>query len=124
MNLIALTNRNATTRGMLLLAMRLLLLSAIAFLFVGSLLPSDFVPAHPFRDKALHFLGYAVVSSLALLSIRHPRRQVISLALLTVLGIALEFGQMFVPGRAFEFGDMVANSGGIFVAFQVHRLIW
>lgn len=124
MNLIALTNRNASARATLLLAVRVMLLSAIACLFVGSLLPSDFVPAHPFRDKALHFVGYAGIASLAMISIRHPQRQLISLVLLSVLGVALELGQTFVPGRAFELGDIVANSGGIFVAFQVHRLIW
>jgi VanZ family protein len=110
-------------RAPLLLIFRCAFLMAVIMLSVGSLIPSDYLPVHPLRDKLLHFGGYAVVSGLAMFAIRSPARQVTCLLLLTVLGIALEFGQMLVPGRAFELWDMAANGCGVFVAFQASRLL-
>jgi VanZ family protein len=106
-----------------LLIVRCAFLMAVILLAIGSLVPSKYLPEHPLRDKALHFAGYAVVSTLAMFAIRSPGRQVTCLLLLTVLGIALEFGQMLVPGRAFELWDMAANGCGVFLAFQASRLM-
>lgn len=106
---------------------RLVFLTAVGFLSLGSLMPKGYLPAHHLKDKVLHFAGYAVVSLLALIAIRSPQRQLVALMGLTLLGIALEFGQLFVPGRAFEIWDMVANACGVLVAFQAIRLatpIW
>ncbi len=106
-----------------LLAVRFLFVGAVAFLAVGSLTPSDYLPHYPMRDKVVHFCGYCLVSTLAMLAIRSPRRQVTCLLLLTVMGIGLEFGQLFVPGRAFEMADMAANGCGVFFAFQAIRFL-
>lgn len=107
-----------------MLAWRLALLASVSLVAVGSLVPSQLVPAHPLKDKLLHFVGYGIVSGLAMIAIRSPRRQIIGLAMLTALGIALEFGQIFVPGRAFEVADMAANGMGVFLAFQACRLLF
>ena len=106
-----------------LLACRLTFLGAVAFLAAGSLTPGHYLPAHPMKDKLLHFAGYGVVSTLAMLAVRSPRRQLVCLASLSGLGLALEFGQMFVPGRAFEMADMAANGMGVVVAFHAGRLL-
>ena len=106
-----------------LLICRIGFLGAVTFLAVGSFTPNDYLPGYPLKDKVVHFIGYGVVSTLAMLAIRSPKRQVTCLLLLTLLGIALEFGQLFVPGRAFEMADMAANGCGVFVAFQATRLL-
>lgn len=102
-------------------AARYLLFAAVLTLVAGSLTPSDYLPASPLKDKALHFAGYAFVATLALFAIRHPSRQALGMLAIVSLGVALEFGQMFVAGRSFEVWDMAANSGGVLLAFQLHR---
>lgn len=102
---------------------RLTFLAALTLLAIGSVLPQDYIPPHPLHDKILHFTGYAIVSALAMMSIRSARRQFTCMLMLTFLGISLEFAQMFVPGRAFEMWDMAANGCGVFFAFQVMRNI-
>ena len=119
--MITITNRNICLRDFQIFSIRALFLSTLVSLAMGSLMPSGFLPNLPFQDKLLHFAGYAVVASLAMLSIRSERRQLIGMLILVALGIALELGQTFVPGRALELGDMAANSGGILLAAQLHR---
>ena len=106
-----------------ILACRLAFLAAVTVLAIGSLTPGSYLPHHPMKDKLLHFAGYGVVGVLAMLAIRSPRRQIGCLLILTALGVALELGQMFVPGRAFEVWDMAANGCGVLVAFQTTRLL-
>lgn len=100
---------------------RLIFTLALVILAIGSLLPRDMVPPHPYSDKVLHFSGYAIVSALAMLSVRGFRRQCLCMLCLTVVGISLEFAQLLVPGRAFELWDMAANGCGVYFAFQVMR---
>lgn len=63
-------------------------------------------------DKIEHFGAYAM---LAFLPAIHERLQVVLLAALCIaaMGIGLEFGQLFSPGRSFEIADMIADGLGI-----------
>jgi VanZ family protein len=106
-----------------LLAARAAFLVAVGLLASGSVLPAAYLPPYSLQDKLLHFLGYAIVGSLAMLAIRHPRRQLGGLLALTLLGVLLELAQQWVPGRAFELADMAANGCGVFCGFQVMRLL-
>jgi VanZ family protein len=90
-------------------------------LAVASLTPSDYLPHHSAKDKVLHFVGYAVLAVFALQVIRNRSRQAGCMVILVVMGIALEFGQMFVPGRSFELWDMAANGCGVYAAFLTVR---
>jgi VanZ family protein len=36
-----------------------------------------------------------------------------------LLGVALEFGQKLVPGRAFEIRDMFINGAGVLTGFAI-----
>jgi len=92
-------------------------------LVVGSLLPPHDVPVGDVNDKLLHFVAYAVVGMLATLAFRRTSHRVQCLVLLSLLGVALEFGQTLVPGRAFELADMAANGCGTFAAFTTIRVI-
>ena len=90
---------------------------SLLVLLAGSLLPPRDVPVDGVDDKLLHFAAYAVVGFLATLAFRRTSHRVRCLVLLTLLGVALEFGQLIVPGRAFEVADMAANGCGTFAAF-------
>jgi VanZ family protein len=97
--------------------------AALALLVIGSLTPTQHLPAVTVQDKMLHFAAYALVTALAVLSFRTPRGRAVCLMLLALLGMSLEVAQMFVPGRSFELWDMAANGGGVLMAFQATRLL-
>lgn len=105
-----------------LTAVRIALLAALSVLVVASLLPSDYMPATTWEDKLEHFGAYLVVGGLAMLGIRSPERRKHCFYLLIVLGLALEVGQIFVPGRKFDLLDMAANGAGAGLAYLGSRL--
>ncbi|MGM0983085.1 MAG: VanZ family protein [Pseudomonadota bacterium] len=87
-------------------------LACLAALVVawGSLTPSSELPEALPWDKASHFIGYAGLAGLVgLAGVYLP------LAFLTVLllGIAIEFAQLLVPGRSGgDWADILANGLG------------
>jgi VanZ family protein len=92
-------------------------LIAIFIVVVGSLLPGDSVPITALNrlninDKIEHFGAYAL---LAFLPTIHERWRFIIAAAIgaVVLGIVLEFGQLYLGWRDFEVGDMVADALGV-----------
>ena len=96
---------------------RTIWLIAILIVVVGSLLPGDSLPIRALgrlhiNDKIEHLTAYAF---LAFLPTIHERwRFVIAAAMgAVVLGVALEFGQLYSGWRNFELGDMVADAVGV-----------
>jgi len=90
----------------------------IACVIVGSLLPA----ASPVMvamgrlhiwDKLQHFSSYLALSFLPVIGFRDRRRGIIAGLSMFVLGTLLEAGQHFSPGRAVEFGDVIANGAGV-----------
>lgn len=67
------------------------------------------------RADLLGHLALFAVMTFSVISFARRRGQIIALAVLSILyGIALEFGQAYVPGRTFDVADAVANAlGGI-----------
>ena len=103
------------------LVIRFLLILSILALLIGSLIPTDHVGGPTVNDKLLHFVAYAMVGVLTVWVFQGRRLRLGFLLMLTVLGVALEFGQLFVPGRAFEVWDMIANSCGTLAALTTSR---
>jgi VanZ family protein len=96
--------------------LRALWVAAIAIVTVGSLLPGDSAPMQalsqlPVSDKVDHAIAYAI---LAWLPAIHERRKVIVGAALgaLVMGVGLEYAQLYSGWRDFEVGDMVADAVG------------
>ena len=90
---------------------------AIPIVIIGSLLPGDSLPIKALdrlhiNDKIEHFAAYAF---LAFLPTIHERwRFVVAAAIGAVmLGVVLEFGQLYLGWRDFELGDMVADAVGV-----------
>ena len=112
------------------LGSRLLLALAVVALVSASLVPGGPGGDHalgPFglvgADKWSHAMGYAGITLLALRSFEARREAVLVVALLVLdLGIALEIGQSFVPGRMTEFGDLLADAVGVVVGVGLDRL--
>ncbi|MEZ5931491.1 MAG: VanZ family protein [Alphaproteobacteria bacterium] len=63
-------------------------------------------------DLLGHVLLFAVMS-VAVVTFARSRTQIITLAVLSIAyGVALEFGQAYVPGRTFDVADAIANAVG------------
>jgi len=90
----------------------------IGCVVVGSLLPA----ANPvmvavgrlhINDKVQHFCAYFALSFLPVIGFRDRRRGLMAGISMFLLGVLMEAGQHFSPGRAVELGDVVANGVGV-----------
>ena len=90
----------------------------ICIVVVGSLSPAASaimvaVGRLHINDKLQHFCAYLVLSALPIIGFRDRRRGLMAGLSMFVLGILLEGGQHFSPGRAVELGDVLANGAGV-----------
>ena len=97
---------------------KILWVVAILVVIVGSLLPGSSIPiqalgALPVSDKVIHFSAYLVLAILPIVSVECRSKALAGALLMIVLGVALEGGQSFSPGRQVELGDAVANTLGV-----------
>ncbi len=65
------------------------------------------------NDKVQRLCAYLLLSSLPVIGFRNRRRGVLAGLSMFVLGLLLEGGQHFSPGRALELGDILANGAGV-----------
>jgi VanZ family protein len=65
------------------------------------------------NDKVLHFCAYLALSLLPVLGFKDRRLGLKAGLSMFLLGLLMEAGQHFSPGRAVEFGDVLANAGGV-----------
>ena len=84
----------------------------------GSLLPAGSpvmvaVGRLHINDKVQHFGAYLALSFLPVIGFRDRRRGLMAGLSMFVLGVLMEAGQHFSPGRAVELGDVVANGAGV-----------
>jgi VanZ family protein len=86
----------------------------------GSLFSHSFFSDIPYLDKAVHcflFLVFALLfyNSISPAGIHGMKRQhavMLTLIISLLYGIILEFLQNYVPGRSFEFTDIIADGTG------------
>jgi len=102
-------------------------------LFLGTTLPSSSLPDTPSGDKLNHFAGYAVLSFLLFTWVRIKQGSAKgeirlfqkSFLIASVYGVFDEIHQLFIPGRFFEWYDILADINGaalgLAVAFIVTR---
>ena len=86
----------------------------ICFVVVGSLSPAASwvmvaVGRLHINDKLQHFCAYLVLSALPIIGFRDRRRGLMAGLSMFVLGILLEGGQHFSPGRAVELVDVLVE---------------
>jgi VanZ family protein len=110
-------------RGLL----RTVWLLTVVCVVIGSLVPSTSAPIRFFdelnvSDKVLHLGAYLTLMALPAM---HENRLVTALlAVGTVaLGLLLEYGQRYVPGRSWEVWDMAADTAGVLCGLVAARLL-
>ena len=90
----------------------------ICCVVIGSLLPAASpvmvaVGRLHINDKVQHFCTYLILSSLPVIGFRDRRCGIVAGLSMFVLGVLLEAGQHFSPGRSVELGDVLANGAGV-----------
>ncbi len=65
------------------------------------------------NDKVQHFCAYLALSALPVIGFREQRRGIIAGLAMFILGVLMEAGQHFSPGRAVELGDVISNGAGV-----------
>jgi VanZ family protein len=90
----------------------------ICCVVIGSLLPAASpvmvaVGRLHISDKVMHFCAYLALSLLPVIGFRDRRRGIVAGLSMFLLGVLMEAGQHFSPGRAVELGDVVANGAGV-----------
>lgn len=89
-------------------------LCGVAGITFVSLLPGSALPQTALiSDKFEHGLSYLLLSWLAGLSIARTRMVLAAMLALAALGLAMEFAQLQIPGRSFEWADALANTVGV-----------
>jgi hypothetical protein len=121
-------NASGRTRRTLVLSLWVVLLGCVV---IGSLLPAaspvmaDIGRLH-INDKVMHFGAYLTLSLLPVIGFRDRRRGLMAGLSMFLLGILMEAGQHFSPGRVVELGDVIANgagvSCGVLLAFPIRTL--
>ena len=106
------------------LSLYVLWILGIILVITGSLLPASSpmiraVGRLPVSQKVLHFCAYTWLALLALLAIRLRSLAVLAALSIILLGVALEFGQKWVPGRDFEVRDMFINGFGVLTGIAI-----
>jgi VanZ family protein len=102
-------------------------------LFLGTTLPSGNLPDVPSGDKLNHFAGYAVLSFLLFTYLKLKSADTVdeirifqkSFIIASVYGILDELHQIPIPGRFFEWYDILADINGaalgLALAFILNR---
>ena len=95
----------------------------LLFTIVSELLPGDSAPMMALsvthvNDKVLHFSAYAVVTFIPVFGLRLSTAMgcIITTEL---VGIGLEFTQLFVRQRSCDPYDMAANTAGVIAGFMI-----
>jgi hypothetical protein len=65
------------------------------------------------NDKVMHFCAYLALSFLPVIGFQDRRHGLRAGFSMFLLGVLMEAGQHFSPGRAVELGDVIANGAGV-----------
>ncbi len=80
-------------------------------------MPYDFSNA----DKVAHLLAYLWLATLSFFAFPTPKSALTGALCMVLLGIGLEFLQVYVPGRSFSVADMAANGLGVMLGIWMAR---
>jgi VanZ family protein len=93
----------------------------VAGVVVLSLRPGGDISTPGQTDKIAHFLAYAGMAFLALLTFRTKFTRAIALIFAVALGLLLEWLQLFIDGRSASLLDAAVNLLGIAVGVLLYR---
>lgn len=100
-------------------------------LFLGTTLPSNRLPDVPSGDKLNHFAGYAVLSFLLFTYLKLKSSDAVagirifqkSFVIASVYGVIDELHQILIPGRFFEWYDILADINGAALGLAVAYIL-
>ena len=83
-------------------------------------------------DKVIHIGMFGILTFLLIIGFKKQYRYMIlrynaikaALGLSFAYGVIIEFIQFFVPNRGFQFGDILADAIGCFIAYIFFKLIY
>jgi VanZ family protein len=79
------------------------------------------------NGKVMHFCAYLTLSLLPVIGFKDRRSGIKAGLSMILLGILMEAGQHFSPGRAVEFGDVILNGGavscGVLLGLPIRTLV-
>jgi VanZ family protein len=91
--------------------------SIIGYILYGDLGTQPNFIKNPIGTSINHFLFFFYLTFLGSIYNLNKRKFINSFFFLFTLSIFLEFLHFFIPNRAFEFNDIVANSTGVIVIY-------
>ena len=91
------------------------------FIIYASLTSHPVTISGRFSDKILHFSGYLGVTVWFSQLYLRSKIRLKQLVIFAMLGVLLEFAQLLVNERSFEWADMLANCSGVVVAWLLMR---
>ncbi|MGB0732808.1 MAG: VanZ family protein [Pontibacterium sp.] len=92
------------------IALRIPFILVLALITYASLMPMPAIVGPTLSDKVLHFVGYAGICFIGFIGFHTFGWRLTVFVILW--GIGIEIAQIPVPGRLFEWLDIVANSIG------------
>ena len=95
------------------------LFAGYVWVFIVILLSIDPSPTLdlPINDKIAHFVAYGGLMGWFSQVYQIHKQRFIVAVLLVLLGVSMEFYQSTIPGRYYEFADMIANTGGVLLGW-------
>jgi len=103
------------------------ILIAIIIFYVSSLIfPSSTGKGFNWKPIAYHFYAFLIFSAFIIIAITKGKNKKLiplTIILAIIYAISDEVHQLFVPGRAFAFADILTDSAGILFAVLIYVLL-
>jgi VanZ family protein len=109
-----------------------LIILFIIYLFPGSLigylLYGDFgkqpdLIDNPIGTSINHFIYFFILAFLGFINSYKEKKFINSLTFFLYLSFLLEISHFFIPNRAFEINDLIANNSGVLFAYFLLKII-
>ena len=97
--------------------------SLIGYLIYGDLGSQPKLINNPIGTSINHFFYFLFLSTLSLIDRLQNQKLINSFRFLFFISILSELLHYFIPNRAFEFYDLLANCTGVMVVFILYNLL-
>ena len=97
--------------------------SLIGYLIYGDLGAQPKFISNPIGTSINHFFYFLFLSTLSLIDRLQNQKLINSFRFLFFISILSELLHYFIPNRAFEFYDLLANCTGVMVVFILYNLL-
>lgn len=96
--------------------------SIIGYILYGDLATQPILIENPIGTSLNHFLYFFFLSFIGSVCSIYKQKFFNSFFFLFILSLLLELLHFFIPNRAFELNDIIANSAGVVVVYFLFKL--